>query len=62
MYNSLKLFHWAPRIISILAICFISIFATDAFNSIDSFPNQIKDFSIHLIPTFILISILFFSL
>jgi hypothetical protein len=58
MQTSLKLIHWTPRIISILAICFIGMFATDAFNSTESFSNQLKDFFLHLIPTFILLGIL----
>lgn len=58
MYSSLKIIHWAPRIISILAIGFITMFATDAFNSPETFTNQLKDFFIHLIPTFILLGIL----
>ena len=31
MKSSLRLFHWIPRIICILAILFISLFAADSF-------------------------------
>ena len=54
MKVSLKLVHWTPRIICILAILFVSIFAFDAFNSEKTIWQQIGDFLIHLIPSFVL--------
>ena len=58
MKTSLKLFKWMPRIICILAILFISVFAADAFGPGKTFAEQLGDFIIHLVPSFILVAIL----
>ena len=58
MKTSLKVLHWLPRIICILAICFVSLFAADAFAPGLTIWQQIRDFLIHLIPTYILLIIL----
>ncbi|WP_449421298.1 DUF7670 domain-containing protein [Pelagihabitans pacificus] len=50
-----KIIHWLPRVICILAILFISMFALDAFNHEKTIWQQIGDFLMHLIPSFILI-------
>lgn len=55
MKISYKLLHWLPRIISLLAIMFISMFALDAFDPQKTIWQQISAFLIHLIPSFILI-------
>jgi hypothetical protein len=52
-----KLLPLIPRIISILAIAFVSVFAFDSFEH-GSFQEQITAFLIHLIPSYILIFIL----
>ena len=49
-----KIYHWLPRIICILAILFISLFALDAFQPNLSIWEQIGAFLMHLIPSFIL--------
>lgn len=54
----LKILYWLPRVIGILAILFISVFALDAFNPEKTFWNQIGDFIMHLIPSLILTLIL----
>lgn len=54
----LKLFHWLPRIICILAILFVSMFAFDAFAPDLTIWQQFGDFLIHLIPSYILIAFL----
>ena len=53
-----KILHWAPRMLCILAILFISIFAADSFSPELTFWQQMGGFLIHLIPSFILIIIL----
>jgi hypothetical protein len=58
MKVSLKLIHWLPRIICILAILFVSFFALDAFNPEKTISQQIGGFLIHLIPSFVLTIIL----
>lgn len=58
MSTTIKIFHWLPRIISILAILFVSLFALDAFEPGLTFWQQIGAFLIHLIPSFILLAIL----
>ncbi len=55
MKKSIKIFHWLPRIIGILAILFVSLFAADAFAPELSFWQQLGAFIIHLIPSFILL-------
>jgi hypothetical protein len=55
MKTSLKIIHWAPRILCILAILFVSMFALDSFDPQYTLWQQLKAFSIHLIPTYILI-------
>ena len=52
-----KTFFWAPRILGILAICFISMFALDAFQPDMTIWEQLRDFLMHLIPSFILLAI-----
>jgi len=58
MKISIKILHWLPRILCILSIGFISLFALDAFAPGLTFWQQIGDFLIHLIPSIILSVIL----
>jgi hypothetical protein len=58
MEKSISLFHWLPRIICILAIVFVSMFALDAFDPELTFWQQIGGFLIHLIPSYIMIALL----
>lgn len=58
MKTSIRILHWTPRILCILAILFISIFAMDAFNPDLTIWQQIGGFLIHMIPSFILLAIL----
>jgi len=58
MKTSIKVFHWLPRVICILAVLFISMFAADAFAPELTIWQQLGGFLIHLIPSFILIAIL----
>jgi len=56
--SKVKIYHWLPRIIGILAILFISLFALDAFQPNLSIWQQIGAFLMHLIPSFILTALL----
>ena len=58
MKNLNLILHWSPRIICILAIFFVSIFALDSFSSEHTIWQQIEAFLIHLIPSYALIAIL----
>jgi hypothetical protein len=58
MKLSAKVLHWLPRIICILAILFVSMFALDAFSPNLTVWQQIGAFIIHLIPSFILLIVL----
>lgn len=58
MRTSIKVFHWVPRIICILAILFVSMFALDAFTPGPTLWQQLGDFFMHLIPSFILLILL----
>ena len=48
---------WIPRILTILFILFISIFALDSFEGDAPFIEELGGFLIHLIPSFALIAI-----
>jgi hypothetical protein len=58
MKKSLKVLKWSPRIICILAILFVSMFAADAFGPGLTVWQQLAGFLIHLIPSFILTALL----
>jgi hypothetical protein len=58
MKNSIKVFHWLPRIICILAILYVSLFAADAFSPELTLWQQIGAFIMHLIPSFVLVAFL----
>jgi len=61
MKKSNQLIHWAPRILGILMILFISMFALDAFAPNLTIWQQLGGFLIHLIPNYILIAALIFA-
>jgi len=61
MKTSLKIIHWVPRIICILAILFVSMLALDSFDPRYTLWQQLRAFAIHLIPTYILILFLIVS-
>ncbi len=61
MNKTLRILHWTPRIICILAILFVSMFALDAFAPGLSIWQQIGGFLIHLIPSFVLLTFLIIS-
>ena len=52
----IKILYWLPRVLSILFILFISMFALDVFSEYN-FPLVLVALFMHLIPTFILIGI-----
>ena len=58
MKAPIKTLHWTPRILCILAILFISMFAADAYDPALNFGQLIIAFSMHLIPSFILLAFL----
>lgn len=56
-----RVLFWAPRVLSILFVLFISVFALDVFSEGYGFWEAILALLIHLIPTFILIIALVFA-
>jgi hypothetical protein len=58
MKTTTKILHWTPRILCILAILFISLFALDSFSSERTFWQNTGAFLMHLIPSFVLLVIL----
>lgn len=58
MKTSVIFFHWAPRILCILAILFVSLFAFDAFAPELTIWQQLGGFFMHLIPSFVLFTFL----
>lgn len=53
-----KIILWLPRLLCIAAILFVSMFALDAFEPGIPFGQQLLNFLMHLIPTFVLILLL----
>jgi len=53
-----KFLYWTPRILTIIFILFLGMFAFDVFEGDASFVNKLGGFLIHLIPNFVLILIL----
>jgi hypothetical protein len=58
MKTSSAIIHWIPRILCILAILFVSMFALDSFDERLTIWQQIGGFLIHLIPSYILLALL----
>ena len=58
MKTSIQILHWSPRILCIMAILFVSMFALDAFAPGLTIMQQISGFLIHLIPSFVLLACL----
>lgn len=56
--KTLTLLYWTPRLLCILAILFVSMFALDAFDPRLTLWQQILGFLIHLTPVYILIALL----
>jgi hypothetical protein len=53
-----RVLYWLPRIVCMLAILFVSMFAADAFEPGKSLGQQFGDFFMHLIPSFVLLAFL----
>jgi hypothetical protein len=54
---SARLLLWSPRILGILVSLFIGIFALDAFSEGKPILQALLDFGIHLIPAFVLLTL-----
>jgi len=58
MKTSVLIVHWIPRVLCMLAIMLVSIFALDSFSPDRTFWQNIGAFMIHMIPSFVLLAIL----
>ena len=58
MKNQNGILYWTPRILCIVAILFLSVFAFDSFSPNQTILQQVGAFLLHLIPSFILLAIL----
>ncbi len=56
-----RMLFWTPRVVCILTILFISVFALDAFAPGLTLWQQLGGFFIHLIPSFALAMLLIYS-
>jgi len=56
--RSVLLLHWAPRVLAMLAILFVSMFSLDAFHASVPLKDQILDWLMHMLPSFVLIIVL----
>lgn len=61
MKTKIKIIHWTPRILCILAILFLEIFTLDSFDNRFTLGQQILAFLMHSIPSIILTAILFLA-
>jgi len=52
---------WTPRLLCIGAILFVSMFALDAFEPGIPFGQQLQNFFMHLIPTYLLLLLLWIA-
>lgn len=52
---------WTPRVLSILLICFISLFSLDVFEEGRPWTETLVALLMHLIPAYVLILILVFA-
>jgi hypothetical protein len=59
--TTVKIVNWMPRLLCIMAILFVSMFALDSFDPKLTFWQQIGGFLIHLLPSFILAFLLFIA-
>ena len=53
-----RLLHWMPRVLGILFVAFLSLFALDIFGMGLDFWGTVVGLTMHLIPSFVLIAIL----
>ncbi len=58
MSRSVRVIHWAPRVLGILQILFISLFAFDVFDLGLGFWQTMGALLMHLIPSFVVLAIL----
>lgn len=58
MKTSIKIIHWTPRILCILSILFVSMFAADSFESDNTFGQNLASLFMHLLPSIILTALL----
>lgn len=56
-----KIIRWLPRLLCIGAILFVSMFALDAFEPGIPFGQQLLNFLMHLIPTYVLLILLWIA-
>jgi hypothetical protein len=56
-----RVIYWAPRISSIIMICFLALFSLDVFSSESSIQEIVVGLIMHNIPVFVLIMILIVS-
>ncbi|MCU0379028.1 MAG: hypothetical protein MUC78_12310 [Bacteroidales bacterium] len=61
MTTTAKIIHWTPRVLCIVAILFISMFAADSFSSERTFFQNLGALMMHLIPSFMLVAFLIFA-
>ncbi len=58
---SRKWLHWTPRALGIAFAVFVSIFALDVFSMDAPLWRQLLGFAIHLIPTYLVVTVLVFA-
>jgi hypothetical protein len=57
-FSGRRLLFWAPRVVSILFIAFLGLFALDVFNEGYGFPRVLLALAMHLTPSLLLALVL----
>ena len=50
-----RILFWTPRVLCILFVMFLSVFALDVFSENDGFGETILALLIHMVPTFVIV-------
>ena len=59
--TSTQLLVWAPRLVGLTVCLFLGLFALDAFDERQSLARSLADFTLHLLPVLMLVTIVLLS-
>jgi len=52
----MRTLYWAPRVLAIVFIGFVSLFALDAFSEGHGFWRTMEDFGVHIVPSVFMVA------
>jgi hypothetical protein len=59
--HAARILRWSPRVLALTFGAFITLFALDAFSESNGFVEMLVGFTIHLLPTFLVLGIVMIS-